>query len=227
MSAHPETEVRSVLPIEAEHRVRAAGLLPVVALPRAEIAVPLGKALLRGGLDVIEITFRTGEAAAAIADLRDRLPEMLVGAGTVTSPEQAIAAAEAGALFGVAPGLNAGVVSAAADRSLPFWPGVATPTEIEAAVQAGCRFLKFFPAEAMGGVGTVRALLGPFRHLGVEFVPTGGIDADSARRYWAVPEVAAVGGSWITPATLLEEEAWDRIEALTRDALSVRDEVRA
>ena len=114
-------------PANAEQRVRNAGLVPVVALPTPTIAVPLAEALLRGGLDLIEITFRTAGAAQAISDIRDQLPEMLAGAGTITSPEQALAASDAGAQFGVAPGLNRSVVAAADDAGLPFWPGVTTP----------------------------------------------------------------------------------------------------
>jgi 2-dehydro-3-deoxyphosphogluconate aldolase/(4S)-4-hydroxy-2-oxoglutarate aldolase len=209
---------------EVEQRVRRAGLVPVVALPAPSLAVPLARALLRGGLDVIEITFRTAGAAAAIGDIRRDLPEMLVGAGTITAPEQATAAAAAGAQFGVAPGFNGSVLATAREAGLPFWPGVATPTDIETALTAGCRLLKYFPAEAMGGATTIKALLGPYRHLGVEFIPTGGINADRAPSYWRVPGIAAIGGSWIAPKQLLVDEAWVEIEELTRVAVAARAE---
>jgi 2-dehydro-3-deoxyphosphogluconate aldolase/(4S)-4-hydroxy-2-oxoglutarate aldolase len=214
--------VQLVSPANAEQRVRNAGLVPVVALPTPTIAVPLAEALLRGGLDLIEITFRTEGAAQAISDIRDQLPEMLVGAGTITVPEQALAAAEAGAQFGVAPGLNPSVVATADEAGLPFWPGVATPSEIETALSAGHRLLKYFPAEAMGGAATIKALLGPYRHLGVEFIPTGGINAELAPSYWRVAGIAAIGGSWIAPKQLLISEAWDQIEQLTRTAVAAR-----
>lgn len=204
----------------AEQRVRTAGLVPVVALPTPTIAVPLAGALLRGGLDVIEITFRTGGAVQAINDIRTQLPEMLVGAGTITSPDQVLAATDAGAQFAVAPGFNEAVVTAADEAGLPFWPGVTTPSEIEMAFAADHRFLKYFPAEAMGGVTTIEALLGPYRHLGIEFVPTGGINAELAPSYWRVAGIAAIGGSWIAPKQLLMDEAWDKIEQLTRTAVA-------
>jgi len=198
-----------------------------VALPTPTIAVPLAEALLRGGLDLIEITFRTAGAAQAISDIRDQLPEMLAGAGTITSPEQALAASDAGAQFGVAPGLNRSVVAAADDAGLPFWPGVTTPSEIETALAAGHRLLKYFPAEAMGGIGTIKALLGPYRHLGVEFIPTGGINAELAPSYWRVLGIAAIGGSWIAPHQLLVDAAWEKIEQLTRTAVAARTQAIA
>jgi 2-dehydro-3-deoxyphosphogluconate aldolase/(4S)-4-hydroxy-2-oxoglutarate aldolase len=209
---------------EAEQRVRNAGLVPVVALPTPTIAVPLAEALLRGGLDLIEITFRTAGASKAINDIRKQLPEMLVGAGTITAPEQALAATDAGAQFGVAPGFNRFVVAAADEAGLAFWPGVTTPSEVETALAAGHRLLKYFPAEAMGGIATIKALLGPYRHLGVEFIPTGGINVELARSYWRVAGVAAIGGSWIAPKQLLVDKAWDQIEQLTRSAVAARTE---
>jgi len=204
----------------AEQRVRKAGLVPVVALPTPTIALPLAEALLGGALDVIEITFRTEGAAQAISDIRNHLPEMLVGAGTITSPEQVLAAADAGAQFAVAPGFNEAVVAAADEAGLPFWPGVATPSEIETALATGHRFLKYFPAEAMGGATTIEALLGPYRHLGIEFIPTGGINAELAPSYWQVAGIAAIGGSWIAAKQLLIDEAWTQIEHLTRTAVA-------
>ncbi len=209
---------------EVEQRIRRAGLVPVVALPAPSLALPLARALLRGGLDVIEITFRTAGASEAIAAIRSNLPEMLVGAGTITTPEQATAAVAAGAQFGVSPGFNRSVVTTATKAGMPFWPGVATPTDIETALSAECKLLKYFPAEAMGGPSMIKALLGPYRHLGVEFIPTGGINAQRAPSYWRVPGIAAIGGSWIAPKQLLVDEAWSQIEELTSAAVAARAE---
>lgn len=206
-------------PDEAERRVERTGIVPVVTLPDPDHAVPLCRALLRGGVDVVEITFRVRGAAEAISTIRDAVPEMLVGAGTLTTPEQVGAAARAGAHFGVAPGLNSRVVGAALEANLAFWPGVCTPSEVEAALALGAQVLKFFPAEAAGGVDMVRVLLAPYRHLGVRFVPTGGIDAEGARAYWATQGVVAVGGSWLTPVQDIAEERWADIAALARAAV--------
>ncbi len=207
---------------KVEERIRRAGLVPVIALPTPTIAVPLAEALLRGGLDVIEITFRTAGAAQAIDDIRNEVPEMLVGAGTITATDQVLAATDAGAQFAVAPGFNGSVVATADEAGLPFWPGVTTPSEVETALAAGHQLLKYFPAEAMGGTATIKALLGPYRHLGVEFIPTGGINAALAPSYWRVAGIAAIGGSWIAPKPLLVDEAWDEIEQLTRTAVAAR-----
>ncbi|HUH08164.1 MAG TPA: bifunctional 4-hydroxy-2-oxoglutarate aldolase/2-dehydro-3-deoxy-phosphogluconate aldolase [Egibacteraceae bacterium] len=213
-------------PADAEARVHAVGLVPVIALPSPDAAVPLCQALVKGGIDVVEITFRTGGAAEAMAALREELPEVLVGAGTVTSVEQLDAAVGAGAAFAVAPGLNPEVVERADEVGLAFWPGVCTPTDIEAALRLGHRFLKFFPAGPMGGAGMLKALLAPYAHLGVRFIPTGGIDAGSAATYWTIEGVAAIGGSWVAPADLIREQGWEQITQLASDAVTARDAAR-
>lgn len=195
-------------------------IVPVVVLDKAEWAAPLAEALLKAGLDVMEITFRTAAAEAAIRDIAKRFPAMFVGAGTLLTTEQVQRAAGAGAKFGVAPGLNPKIVQAAALAKLPMVPGVMTPTELEAAMDLGCRTLKFFPAEAAGGVKMLKALIGPYGHTGVKFVPTGGIDAKNMRDYLAIPAVAAIGGSWMVEKKLIAEGKWTEIESLTREALA-------
>ncbi len=198
----------------------AKRIVPVVVLDKAEWAVPLAEALLKAGLDVMEITFRTAAAEAAIRAIVGRFPKMCVGAGTLLTTEQVQRAAGAGARFGVAPGLNPKTVQAAAQAGLPMVPGVMTPTELEAAMDLGCRTLKFFPAEAAGGVKMLKALVGPYGHTGVKFVPTGGIDLKNMRDYLAIPAVAAIGGSWMVEKKLIAEARWAEIETLTRDALA-------
>ncbi len=175
--------------------LRAAGVVPVVEIDDAAMALPLAAALLDGGIACVEITFRTGAAAEAIAAIRRGVPGMLVGAGTVLSVDQVDVAREAGAAFLVSPGSGPAVVRRAAEAGVPIIPGACTPTEIQAARDAGCRLVKFFPAEAAGGVAYLRALSGPFRDVG--FVPTGGIDASNLAAYLAVPGVVACGGSWL------------------------------
>jgi 2-dehydro-3-deoxyphosphogluconate aldolase/(4S)-4-hydroxy-2-oxoglutarate aldolase len=174
-----------------------------------------------GGLPVIEVTFRTAAAAKSIAHIRHSLPKMLVGAGTVLTPEQVRQAVDSGAQFGVSPGLNEAVLDAAAGSGLPFFPGVMTPTEVERAVNLNCRFLKFFPAEAAGGVTMLKALAGPFGHTGVKFIPTGGITAAHLPHYLALPQVAAIGGSWMAERKLVAEHAWTKITHLTAEAMKM------
>ena len=194
-------------------------LVCVAVIDNPEDAVPLSKALMAGGLNIIEITFRTEGAAEAIRRIRRELPAMTVGAGTVLTPYQAAQAANAGAQFLVAPGLDEAVLSAAVSANIPYIPGVVTPTEVGRALNLKLKLLKFFPAEASGGVGMLKALAGPFAHTGVKFVPTGGITAATLPAYLALPQVAAVGGSWMAERELVAKHAWERITALTAEAM--------
>ena len=196
-------------------------LICVAVIDQADDAVPLAEALLAGGLNVMEVTFRTAGAADSIVRIRGSVPQISIGAGTLLSAEQVKQAAGAGAQFGVSPGLNESVLAEAAKRQMPFFPGVMTPTEVGRALDLGCNRLKFFPAETAGGVKMLKALAGPFAHTGVKFVPTGGINAASLADYLAVPQVAAVGGSWMAERKLVAEKAWPKITALTAGALKV------
>jgi 2-dehydro-3-deoxyphosphogluconate aldolase / (4S)-4-hydroxy-2-oxoglutarate aldolase len=196
-------------------------LICVAVIDRLDDAVPLAEALLAGGLSVLEFPFRTGAAADAIVRIRKALPEAHVGAGTLLTPHQVHQAADAGAQFGVSPGLNELVLEAAAARNLPLFPGVMTPTEVDRALSLKCRRLKFFPAEVAGGVAMLKALAGPFAHTGVQFIPTGGITAATLAGYLALPQVAAVGGSWMAERKLVTERAWGKITALTAEAMKV------
>lgn len=181
--------------------------------------MPLAEALLAGGLKVMEITFRTAAAAESIQRIRRHLPEMSIGAGTLLTPEQVQEAIDFGAQFGVSPGLNEAVLNTAGERDLPFFPGVMTPTEIARALNLGWKHLKFFPAEPAGGAAMLKALTGPFAHLDVKFIPTGGINVAKLPDYLAIPQVAAVGGSWMGDRKLIQEKAWSKITALTAEAL--------
>jgi 2-dehydro-3-deoxyphosphogluconate aldolase/(4S)-4-hydroxy-2-oxoglutarate aldolase len=196
-------------------------LVAIVVLDRPDDAVPLAEALLAGGLKVMEIPFRTARAAEAIVRVRKETPAMAIGAGTLLTADNVKQAVDAGAQFGVSPGLSETVVAAAHQDDLPMFPGVVTPTEITRALDLGCDHLKFFPAEAAGGVATLKALAGPFAHTGLKFFPTGGINATSLADYLALPQVAAVGGSWVAERKLVAERAWSKITALTADALKL------
>lgn len=196
-------------------------LICVAVIDQPDDAVPLAEALLAGGLNVIEVTFRTATAAESIKRIRQKLPGMGIGAGTLLSAEQVQRAVDAGAQFGVSPGLNETVLAAAIKNKVPFFPGVMTPTELDRALNLGCKQLKFFPAEAAGGVVMLKALAGPFSHTGVKFIPTGGINATNLAGYLAIPQVAAIGGSWMAERKLVTEKAWPKITALTAEALKV------
>jgi len=196
-------------------------LLCITVVDRSEDAIPLAEALLAGGLNVMEITFRTGAAAEAIRRIRQNVPGMTIGAGTLLTPEQVQEAIDVGAQFGVSPGLNEAVLNKAGERDLPFFPGVLTPTEVDRALNLGWKHLKFFPAEPGGGAAMLKALAAPFAHTGVKFVPTGGINAAALPNYLAIPQVAAVAGSWMAERKLIQEKAWPKITALTSEALNV------
>ncbi len=193
----------------------------ITTIDRADDAVPLAKALRAGGLNVMEITFRTAAAAESIRRVRQEVPQMAIGAGTLLTADQVQQAAAAGAQFGVSPGLNEAVLTAAGRVQMPFFPGIMTPTEVDHALNLGCKYLKFFPAESAGGAAMLKALAGPFAHTGVKFLPTGGINAATLANYLALPQVAAVGGSWMAEKKLVVAKAWGKITAITVEALKM------
>jgi len=202
-------------------RLEQTRLVPVVVLPAPEPALGLAEALLRAGLDIIEVTFRTSAAEASIRAIAQRFPEMLVGAGTLLTPEQVDRAAQAGASFGVSPGFNPRVVAHAKSVDLPFIPGIATPSELEAAMEVGCKALKFFPAQAAGGVPMLKGMAAAYGHTGVRFMPTGGVDPRNLPTWLEVPEVLAVGGTWFVEKSLLQACDWPEVERRTAAALAM------
>jgi 2-dehydro-3-deoxyphosphogluconate aldolase / (4S)-4-hydroxy-2-oxoglutarate aldolase len=202
------------------------GVVPVVGLEEAATALPLADALAGGGLPLVEITFRTAAAADAIRAITSQRPEIIVGAGTILTLESLEAAKAGGAAFGVAPGLNPQIVRHARQLDLPFIPGVATATEIEQALSLGCRLLKFFPAEALGGVTMLEALVAPFRHTGVRFMATGGVSMANLAAYLKLDFVAAAGGSWLAKADDLSRGKWDEVRQCCRETLALVTEAR-
>ena len=198
--------------------LKKAGVIPVIVLEDEMQAVPLARALVTGGLPVLEVTFRTKAAPGAIARIKAEVPGAVVGAGTLLTGDMARAAKAAGAEFGVAPGFDPAVVAAAREADLPFVPGVATASELSQALTAGFGMVKFFPAEAAGGVKMIKNLLGAFRFTGVKFMPTGGVNLSNLSEYLAVPEVVACGGTWIVPKAALAANDWQEIEKLAAEA---------
>ena len=197
------------------------GVVPVLAIENVEAALPLANALLQGGLPVVEITFRTAAAAEVIRVLAQECPRLVVGAGTVLTPANLKSAKDSGAAFAVAPGLNPDIVKRARDVGLPFVPGVATPTDIEMGLALGCKLLKFFPAEALGGVAMLEALSAPFQHTGLRFMPTGGLNLANLESYLKLQTVAAAGGTWIARKQDLLDGQWAEIRDRCIAALEI------
>ena len=205
---------------EITKSLERAGIVAVVVLDREQDAVPTARALLRGGVSHMEPTLRTEAAPAALQAIVREVPEMTVGAGTVLTAEQVARVTEIGVRFAVAPGFNPAVAAAAATAGLSFAPGVATPSDIEAAYYHGCRVLKLFPATPLGGPQFLKSVNAAYRHLGLRFIPTGGVTAETMTDWLALPEVLAVGGSWLAPAGLIRDGNWDEIERRARDAVT-------
>jgi 2-dehydro-3-deoxyphosphogluconate aldolase/(4S)-4-hydroxy-2-oxoglutarate aldolase len=193
------------------------GLIPVIKLDHAEDALPLGQALIDGGLPVAEVTFRTDAAEESIRQISKHLPNLLVGAGTVLTIDQVKRSVDAGAQFIVSPGFNPTIVDYCIDNNIPITPGVNSPSQIEMGLERGLSILKFFPAEASGGVAMLKALAGPYRN--VKFIPTGGINAENLNNYLALPVVHACGGSWMVKGDLVAAKAFDQITKLVREAV--------
>lgn len=199
-------------------------IVAVVVIDDPDLAVPLARTLLTGGVTAIELTLRTPRALQALERVRDEVPGMLRGVGTILTPAQVDEAQEAGAQFGVAPGFNRRVVERATHRGLPFGPGVMTPSEIEGAVEMGCRLLKFFPAESSGGLKHLHTMAAPYQHLGLRFIPLGGVDQSNLQAYLTSPIVAAIGGSWIAPRYLIQERNWAEIASRAKAAMEATKE---
>lgn len=202
-------------------RLGECGLVSVVMIDSSAHAVPLARALLAGGISAMELTLRSETALESLRRIVAEVPGMMVGAGTILSREQVGEVLAAGADFGVAPGTNKKVLQAARDQGLPFAPGVATPSDIESALDFDFRVLKFFPAEAMGGLQYLGNVASPYRHLGLRYIPLGGVDPGNLASYASSPDVLAVGGSWLAPRNLVEKEDWAGIEQLARHAVGL------
>lgn len=207
-------------------KIEKCGVVAVLTVERAEDAVSLARALLKGGVEAMELTLRTPAAIDALRAVVDEVPQMLAGVGTVLTPEQVQKVHEAGAAFAVAPGTNRTVLQVAKGLGLPFAPGVATPSEIEEALDLGCRILKFFPAEPMGGLAYLKSMAAPYAHLGIRFMPLGGVNAQNMADYMKSPLVLGVGGSWIAKKDAIAAHNWDAITATAHEATETAKEAR-
>lgn len=198
-------------------QLRQLKVVPVIALDQAQAILPLAQTLSENGLPIAEITFRSAAAVEAIRLLREQDPNILIAAGTVLTPEQVVQAKNAGADMIVTPGFNPNIVKLCQDLDLPITPGVNNPMAIEAALELGVNAVKFFPAEASGGVKMIKALLGPYADL--QIMPTGGIGLHNIQDYLAIPNVVACGGSWFVEKALIKAQSWQEIGRLTKEAV--------
>lgn len=209
---------------EVLNKLHELGIVPVVVIDDAKDAIPLAKALIEGGLPCAEVTFRTAAAADAIKAIADNFPEMLVGAGTVLTTEQVDRAVAAGAKFIVSPGTNPRVVKYCVEKNIPITPGTCNPSDVEQALECGVNIVKFFPAEPAGGLKYIKAIAAPY--VDVKFMPTGGINANNVRDYLAYNKIWACGGSWMVKGDLIKAGDFEKIKALTAEAVQIVKEVR-
>lgn len=207
-------------------QIASIGVVPVVAVDDAQAALPLADALLEGGLPVAEITFRTPAAAQTIATIAAQRPEMFVGAGTVLTLNQVDETVNAGAKFALSPGIDADVLDHAKSKGLPFAPGIMTPTELQLALKCGCSMVKFFPAMPAGGPKMLKAIAGPYAHTGIGFNPTGGVTLDNMSDWLSMPQVRAVGGTWIASQADIAGGNWSAITQNARQAVAHAIEIR-
>lgn len=198
--------------------IQASKVIATITLVNAKDALPLARTLKAGGIQCIELTLRTESALQSIETIASQMPEMTVGAGTVLTAEQVRQVKDAGGDFAVAPGMNRKVVEAALDLKLPFAPGIATPSDIESSLEYNCRLLKYFPAETSGGLKHLKSMNAPYAHLGLQYIPLGGLSQHNFQSYLNEPFIPAVGGSWIASTPLIENKDWDAIEYNAKEA---------
>lgn len=207
--------------------IHKSAVIAVLVIDSVDSAEPLANALLEGGVDAMELTLRTPAALDALRIIRERVPAMLAGIGTILTPDQVRQVIDAGGSFGVSPGMNPRVVEAAINAGLPFAPGITTPSDIERALEFDRRLLKFFPAGPSGGLPYLESISAPYQHLGIRYVPLGGVSENNCDSYLESPLISAIGGSWLAPRNLIAEAKWGSITERARAAIASRDRIRA
>jgi 2-dehydro-3-deoxyphosphogluconate aldolase/(4S)-4-hydroxy-2-oxoglutarate aldolase len=210
--------MHSLFKDEILSKIEKSGAIAVLVIDNEEDAVPLAHSLLKGGINMMELTLRTPAAIGALKKIIKEVPEMTAGIGTILTPEQAQEVKDAGAVFGVSPGFNPRVVQKAKEIGLPFAPGISTPSDIEAAIEQGCRLLKFFPAETSGGLKHLKSMAAPYMHLELKFIPLGGLNQDNFGFYLSDSSIIAVGGSWIAKRDAIKANDWKKITENARNA---------
>jgi len=205
-----------------QDEISKEGIIAVLEIESEQNAVPLAKALLDGGVKVIELALRTKAALPSISLIAKEVPQMYIGIGTIIEPGQAAAVKkESSVRFGVSPGINPEIVKEAIAEGLPFAPGIATPSELEAAIALGCRVVKFFPAEGMGGINFLKSINGPYNHLGIKYIPLGGLTVSNLPDYAKLSQVIAIGGSWIASKDLINAQNWAEITRRAKEAKDI------
>lgn len=204
---------------ELTKKIDDSGIIAVLVIDEVKHAVPMARALLKGGVDAIELTLRTPAAIDSAKAIKKEVPEMILGFGTVLTVDQVKAVVAVGADFAVSPGCNPKIIEAARKRGLSFAPGIMTPTDIELALEQGCRILKYFPAETSGGLAHLKSMAAPYQHLGLKFIPLGGCNYDNASAYLQSDLITAIGGTWVAKRPLIQSESWD---AITNNAREIR-----
>jgi len=218
--------MEKLIPDNMEKRIEEAGIIAVLVIEDSSKAVKLAQTLVNSGITAMELTLRTETALDALKQIAGAVPEMLAGAGTVLTPAQVNEVKAAGGDFAVAPGFNPKVMHAAIEASVPYAPGICIPSEIEAAVEAGCRVLKYFHAEGMGGLKYLKGINNPYQYLKLRYIPLGGVNINNMRDYLESPEIIALGGSWIAPSKLINAGDWDAIARNADEAVKIMKEVR-
>ncbi|MCL2764283.1 MAG: bifunctional 4-hydroxy-2-oxoglutarate aldolase/2-dehydro-3-deoxy-phosphogluconate aldolase [Treponema sp.] len=219
--------MKLTMPPEIQEKIAKEGIIAVLEIESEQNAVPLARALLEGGITVIELALRTKAAFPSISLIAREVPQMYIGIGTIIEPGQAAmikkesAALNGAVRFGVSPGINPEIVKEAIAEDLPFAPGIATPSEIEKAISLGCRVVKFFPAEGMGGLNYLKSINAPYNHLGIKYIPLGGLTIDNLASYAQFSPVLAIGGSWIASKDLINSQSWSEITKRAREAKEI------
>lgn len=212
---------------ELMSKIDNAGIVAVLVIDQLKHAVPVAEALLDGGVNALELTLRTPVALEAAKLIKKEVPEVTLGIGTVLTTEQVKAVADLGADFAVAPGCNPNVIKEALKLGLSFAPGVMTPSDIEAAIELGCRVLKYFPAESSGGMGHLKNMVAPYQYLGLKFIPLGGLNLENASHYLKSPLITAIGGSWLAKPAVIQAGDWQAITKNAREIRNLINELRA
>ena len=213
--------MKLTMPEDVKKEIAKDGIIAVLEIENEQNAVPTAKALLEGGVTVIELTLRTPAALPSISLIAKEVPQIYIGIGTIIEPGQAAAVKKENVRFGVSPGLNPEIIREAVAVDLPFVPGIATPSELEQAISLGCRLVKFFPAESMGGLNYLKSINGPYNHLNIEYIPLGGVTVDNLTNYAKFKPVLAIGGSWIANKELINAQDFKEITKRAREAKKI------
>jgi 2-dehydro-3-deoxyphosphogluconate aldolase/(4S)-4-hydroxy-2-oxoglutarate aldolase len=217
----------SLIPKGLQDEIGKKGIIAVLELEREEDAIPVAKALVKGGVSAIELALRTPAAEPSIPLITESVPEMMIGIGTIIESGQAGRVKhQKGVCFGVSPGINPVIVKEAIASGLPFAPGIATPSELELAISLGCRVVKLFPAEGMGGLSFLKSIDAPYKHLGIQYIPLGGVTQENLGTYAEVNQILAIGGSWIANKELIKAKNWSEITKRAGAAKALWDNVR-